>query len=212
MVQKNQPKRRQGRPRAYDPETALGSAMSAFWDAGYAATSLDVLSGATGMKRPSLYGAFGDKQALYLKTLARYWDTGRIVLRDALAPHRPLPDGLRAAYAAALALYFSGEQGARGCFLIGTATTESVGNPDVRAFLAGALQEIDQAFEARFQLAREHGELDRGADPKTLAKLASAVLHSLAIRSRAGEPRAALSAMATASVRFICGGTARSPR
>ena len=63
MVQKADSRR--GRPRAYDPETALSQAMAVFWDAGYAATSLDDLSAATGMNRPSLYGAFGDKHALY---------------------------------------------------------------------------------------------------------------------------------------------------
>ena len=67
MVQKE--KVRRGRPRAYDPERALAQATAAFWDAGYSATSLDDLSAATGMNRPSLYGAFGDKHALYLKAI-----------------------------------------------------------------------------------------------------------------------------------------------
>ncbi len=54
------PKRR-GRPRAYQPEIALGKALDLFRKDGFAATSLDDLSAATGMNRPSLYGAFGDK-------------------------------------------------------------------------------------------------------------------------------------------------------
>src|SRR5260370_5408388 len=70
MVQKS-PARR-GRPRAYDPDSALARAVDAFWDAGFAATSLDDLTAATGMNRPSLYGAFGDKQALYRKALDLY--------------------------------------------------------------------------------------------------------------------------------------------
>ena len=74
MVQKKStdhttaPKKR-GRPRSYDPETALARAAAVFWKAGYAGTSLDDLSQATGMNRPSLYAAFGDKRDLYLKTL-----------------------------------------------------------------------------------------------------------------------------------------------
>src|SRR5579883_1226199 len=71
MVQKSAPAKR-GRPRAYDEETALAQAMRVFWTGGYAATSLDELSAATRMNRPSLYAAFGDKQALYRTLIERY--------------------------------------------------------------------------------------------------------------------------------------------
>ena len=54
---------RRGRPRAFEPETALNQAMDVFWKDGFAATSLDDLSAATGLNRPSLYGAFGDKRS-----------------------------------------------------------------------------------------------------------------------------------------------------
>ena len=67
------PKRR-GRPRAYQPEVALGKALDLFRKDGFAATSLDDLSAATGMNRPSLYGAFGDKRELYIKSYQRYRD------------------------------------------------------------------------------------------------------------------------------------------
>src|SRR5882724_10797919 len=81
MVQKKskgakaEPKRR-GRPRAYDPATAIARAAETFWKAGYAGTSLDDLSAATGMNRPSLYAAFGDKRDLYLKALEIYLTDG----------------------------------------------------------------------------------------------------------------------------------------
>ena len=71
MVQKGESKRR-GRPRSYDPEQALQQIMEAFWKTGYSGTSLDDLSAATGLNRPSLYAAFGDKRAIYLKALAHY--------------------------------------------------------------------------------------------------------------------------------------------
>src|SRR5215467_10510913 len=71
MVKKEE-ERRLGRPRSYDPEVALQRATAAFWDGGFSGTSLDDLSERTGMNRPSLYAAFGDKEALYLKTLESY--------------------------------------------------------------------------------------------------------------------------------------------
>ena len=89
MVQKktSEPKRR-GRPRAYDPAQALARAADTFWKAGYAGTSLDDLSEATGMNRPSLYAAFGDKRDLYLKTLEHYREESRALARAALADVR----------------------------------------------------------------------------------------------------------------------------
>ncbi|HME20672.1 MAG TPA: TetR/AcrR family transcriptional regulator [Acetobacteraceae bacterium] len=203
MVQKA-PARR-GRPRAYDPDTALARAMAVFWAAGYAGTSLDDITAGTGMNRPSLYGAFGDKHALYLHTLERYRALARTALGEALARDRPLREALRRAYDTALSLYYSGEGGSRGCFLIGTALTESVGDAEVRKTLRDALHEIDAAFEARIRFARDQGELPRDADPPSLARLASAVLHTLAIRSRAGEPREALEAMLEPALDLICG-------
>src|SRR5438552_7475022 len=132
MVQKNKrpprpapvaalvaPKRR-GRPRAYEPEVALGKALDLFRKGGFAATSLDDLGAATGMNRPSLYGAFGDKRALYGKALERYRAMGQAAMQEALACDRPLRQALRRVYARALSTYFSGETSARGCFMIGT--------------------------------------------------------------------------------------------
>jgi len=207
MVQK-EPRRRPGRPRGYDPETALARATDAFWSAGYAATSLDDLCEATGMNRPSLYGAFGDKRALYLETLERYTDAGCRAMERALDYERPIAEALANLYAAALALYFSGGDAARGCFLIGTAATEAVANAEVRDLLGDALRSFDACFEARLRHAQERGELAADTDPASLAKIASAVLHTLALRSRAGDSRASLRATADAAVRMICGGGA----
>jgi AcrR family transcriptional regulator len=203
MVQKSAAKR--GRPRAYDPDTALAQAMGVFWDAGFAGTSLDDISAGTGMNRPSLYGAFGDKQALYRHTLENYRAMARTELRQALRPDRPLRDGLRAVYEGALSLYYSGEHGARGCFMIGTALTEAVLDAEVRETLAAGLHEIDDAIEARMRIAQQQGELSDSTDPPMLAKLASAVLHTLAIRSRAGEQRAAVQAIIEPALNLICG-------
>ena len=201
----NSEKRPRGRPRAYDPDAALAKAMATFWGAGYAATSLDDLAAATGMNRPSLYAAFGDKHALYRQALERYRAGARTGLAEALAPERPVRAGLARVYELALALYLAGEPGARGCFLIGTALTEAVRDPDVRGLLNDALAEFDGALAARLRLAQATGELPRGRDPETLGRLASAVLYFLAVRARAGERRAVLEATAAAGVELICG-------
>ena len=204
QLQRSEPRPR-GRPRAYDPEIALQRATESFWRAGYAATSLDDLSAATGMNRPSLYGAFGDKRELYLAALRRYWELSHVAMEEALAYDRTLREVLRRLYRKALAGYFGGKDGPRGCFAIGTATTEAVRDPKIRALLAEGFQMIDDAFAARIRFARDHGDLPKGADPAALAMLASATLHTLAIRSRAGASRSTLEAMADATVHLICG-------
>lgn len=82
--------RGRGRPRQYDPERALANAAQVFWKHGYAATSLDDLVAATGMSRPSLYAAFGDKRDLYLKTLERYQQRSRAIGQEIIADDPPL--------------------------------------------------------------------------------------------------------------------------
>jgi AcrR family transcriptional regulator len=203
MVQK-EPKRR-GRPREYDPDAALARATESFWERGYSGTSLDELSEATGMNRPSLYGAFGDKRDLYLKALARYWEASFVVIEEMLARDRPLREALQRLYDKALSSYLAGESGSRGCFAIGTATTEALRDADIRAALGEGLRRIDEAFAARIRFARDRGELPDEADPDALAMLASATLHTLAIRSRAGATRAALRAIVDKTLDFICG-------
>ena len=157
------------------------------------------------MNRPSLYGAFGDKEALYLTALGGYRAGARSAMKQALAPELPLRDGLRRVYQSALAMYLPPGRPPRGCFMIGTAVTEAVVDDAVRASLAEGFREIDRAFEARFRQARDEGELPKDADPAALARLASGILYFLAVRSRAGEPRAALEATAEAGMALLCG-------
>jgi AcrR family transcriptional regulator len=204
MVQKS-PARR-GRPRAFDPDVALAQAVDAFWDAGFAATSLDDLTQATGMNRPSLYGAFGDKQELYRKAFDLYRLRTREALGEAFSGDHPLRVALRKVYETAISIYLTGDSGPRGCFVIGTAVAQAVTDPDIRAALADVLREVDDAFAARMARARRSGELSADADPAKLARLASAVLYSLTIHARAGAGRAALESIADAAVDVICGG------
>jgi AcrR family transcriptional regulator len=197
--------RQRGRPRAYDADTALAQAMGALWQFCYNATSLDQLSDATDMNRPSLYAAFGDKRALYLQTLDRYTERSKEGIAKALDPQLSLAEGLQRFYDYALASYLPSGDPARGCYLIGTAVTEALGDEEVRTRLAGALREFEEMVAGRIQQARDEGELDATADPQALAMIALAVLYSMAIRSRAGESRAVLKSVVATAIDLICG-------
>ena len=217
MVQKNKrpprppvaataPKRR-GRPRAYEPDVALGRALALFRTAGFAATSLDDLSAATGMNRPSLYGAFGDKRELYIKSYRRYREDARAAMTDIFREELPLRKRLERIYAIALDIYLAGETGPQGCFTVMTAASEAVADPEIRGMVLEGLVELDKAFAACFRRGKENGELPEGADPAVLAQLASATIHTIAIRARAQVPRKELEAIVKGAIDVMMGKT-----
>lgn len=155
------------------------------------------------MNRPSLYAAFGNKQALYLKTLGQLGGEMAQQVGAVLGAPIPLREALRQFYLNALTLYLSGEQGPRGCFIVCTATVEAVEEPDVREFLRQTLRHIDDALIARFRQAVSQGELAADADPETLGRLAACVLQSLAVRARAGQSRASLKRIVDGAVTML---------
>ncbi|RTL32453.1 MAG: TetR/AcrR family transcriptional regulator [Burkholderiales bacterium] len=204
-------RRSRGRPRSFDAGATLAQATLTFWQRGYAATSMDDLSEATGLNRPSLYGAFGDKHALYLQALRLYAEQSDAAIAAAFEGC-PLRDGLARVYALALQLYYPADATPRGCLLIGTAATEAPRDEAIRAALAAALHGFTAAFEARLREAVVQGELPAGTDVAMRAQLAAAVLHSMALRARAGEPREALAALAQAGVAMVLSPTGTAAR
>jgi AcrR family transcriptional regulator len=196
---------RRGRPRAYDPEVALESALGVFWENGYAATSLDMLSAATEMNRPSLYAAFGDKQAIYLKSFARISERMGVEFNKRLDEEDDIAVALTRFFAHAIDVYLSGKDGLRGCFVMSTATPEAINDARIQKSLAAVMNQIDALLEKRLIRAKTEGQLERNANTSELALLAAATLHSLSIRARAGQRRPTLEALAKTSVLLIAG-------
>lgn len=198
------PKRR-GRPRAFEPEVALAKAMDTFRDGGFAATSLDDLSEAMGINRPSLYGTFGDKRELFLKAYERYRAEMAATFAHAFDPALTLRQTLETIYATAIRVYLAGENGPRGCFTVMTATSEAMADPEIRALVQKALGSTQRTLAKRFQAAVERGELPLAANVQVLAQIASSTIEAIAIRARARVPRAELEAVAKGTVDLICG-------
>jgi AcrR family transcriptional regulator len=173
----------------------LRKARDVFWRAGYQATSLDRLSDATGLKRPSLYGAFGDKRAMFLAALRAYRTASMARVGEILGEAATLQEALAGVYATAIDTYLPG---ARGCLILNTAPSEVDSDPEVRAELAGVTADLDRLFAARF--AR-----DSRTDASTRGRLATATLHSLSVRARGGATRADLEALAAAAVDWLDG-------
>ena len=198
------PPKRRGRPRAYEPDVALGKALDLFRKEGFAATSLDDLSAATGMNRPSLYGAFGDKRELFIKSYQRYREDARAAMAGIFRDELPIRQRLARINAVALDIYLSGDS-PRGCFTVMTAASEAVSDPDIRAMVLEGLAELDKAFAACFRRAKEKGELPASADPAVLAQIASATIHTIAIRARAQTPRKELEAIVNGALDVMLG-------
>jgi AcrR family transcriptional regulator len=192
-----------GRPRSFDPDRALDRACDVFWTRGFSAASLDELSEAMGIARPSLYAAFGDKEQLYAAATARFRAQMRALYVEALRAHPASGrDALFAFLSSAIDRYTSGDA-ARGCLAICTATVEAPMHPRVRATLCEIVDELDDGFTETLRRARDRGELARDADISILGKLLSATLHSIAIRARAGVSRPTLVQLARGALDVV---------
>ena len=189
---------RRGRPRTFDPQVALKQASDAFKAGGYASTSLDDIVRATGLNRPSLYAAFGDKKALYLAAIERLWGAIEAQFTALETRDLPLDESLKRIFTGSIEAYLGGAEGPRGCLAICTASAEAAGDADIRKALADVLELMDERI-ARFY-AR-----DGDNQPLRKARLVAAVLHSLSVRARAGMPREVLEEMAEEALRHLSG-------
>ncbi len=195
-------KRNRGRPREFDADEALGKALLVFWTKGFAATSLDELAEAMSMRRPSIYNAFGDKESLYRAALGAFQErlfAGLSTLQDGDEPRRIL----ERFFTQALDVYTAGET-PLGCFIFCTAPAEAITHPDVRADVRKITDTIDKTLSNFFASVKNTGHTQDDTDPLVAAQVTQAVLHSLALRARAGQPRSTLNKMARGAVEMIC--------
>lgn len=172
--------RGRGRPRSFDPDAALAPVTDVFWRRGFDAASVDELARAAGLNKPNLYGAFGDKRAMYQAALEGFRAAMTAQLAEALPGIRPIAEELRAFFDAALALY-TGAPEPRGCLIMCTAPVASVDDRELAAFVRDVTAELDFALAARL---RRSGS----ADPDLEGPMLTALLQSLALRARAGAP------------------------
>jgi AcrR family transcriptional regulator len=199
LVQKSdETPRRRGRPRGFDSGEVLGAATERFRTRGYAGTSLDDLVDATGLQRPSLYAAFGDKRALYLATLDRTIERAGRAFDQLIAADLPLKQSLKVMFRAVIDGFLTGETGPSGCIMVSTSATSAVDDAEIRARLAAFLKMEDDRIE---QLLVARGDPAARAH----ARVATAVIHSLSVRARAGAPRDELEALAADCVTMIAG-------
>ncbi len=193
--------RERGRPRSFDTDVALDRAVEVFWKHGFQDASMHELTEAMGLSKPSLYAAFGDKESLYLKTLARYVE--RLVERHA-AVLNDEPDGRRAVegFLRSLAEMVADPALPGGCFIInGSADCGGSTIPaSVELALREALQGSEKMILARLERAWSEGELPADARPASLAALFGAIIAGLAVMAKSGAASAKLETVIDAAM------------
>jgi len=201
MVQKTSAAPR-GRPRSFDTDEVLDRVRDTFWRYGYAGTSMDQLSAATGLHKPSLYGAFGDKKKLYLAALDNYLADVRAEFAEAFA----VPDlfeSLRAMTEWSIDKFMGKDETGPGCFMMHTAMPEASEDPEISRAVRESMDSLDRALVRRFEKAIEAGQISAGADPHSLAMVMVANHYEISGRARAGYSRAELRALADRAIGLV---------
>jgi AcrR family transcriptional regulator len=189
-----------GRPRSFDRDQVLERAVVTFWEHGYDATSVSLLSERMGISTPSLYTAFGDKRALFLEALDRYLHTygaftGRAFTEESTA-YGAVSRLLRDAAAA-----YTGAGHPPGCLLITAATNCTPQSDDIRIHLRDLRAASADTFEQKLSTAVRAGELPVGTDTHALTAFYSAVLQGMSAQARDGATHADLDQIAEAALR-----------
>lgn len=158
-----------GRPRSFDEEEALEKAISAFWTYGYEATSMAILNQVMGLKKGSIYKAFGSKHELFMRALTQYLDAGYHNLQKTLA-NQPMPMEAIRSWLQAFLGGCSPDNGGRGCFALNSVTELAPHDPEVAALLQAHFARLERLLEATIAKAQARGELRDDETPEQLAQ------------------------------------------
>jgi AcrR family transcriptional regulator len=180
-----------GRPRTFDREEALQSALAVFWARGYdGATLEELLTAMGGIAPPSFYAAFGSKDQLFREAVDLYHANMSRVMRKALdAP--TAREGVAALLREAAAQFCRGD-GPGGCLLILGAVNATRGNKDAHDYLHALRQKGSEVIRARVAQGVKDGDLPAGTPVSELASFYTTVVQGLAVRARDGASRQAL--------------------
>jgi TetR/AcrR family transcriptional regulator, transcriptional repressor for nem operon len=196
-----------GRNRGFDETTVLDVVRDRFWTTGFAGTSTYDLMEATGLGKGSIYKAFGNKHALYVRVFSDYCqglvDEAREQLRD--GPHAVLtsPMARLERYVVSLADTFAAESPRRGCFL-SKVTADRAGEDDMVAGTARrAFEDLAGALASAIRDAQDAGEVADHVDATALGYLLLSVVRGIDCMAKAGVDGATLRQTARSALDLI---------
>jgi AcrR family transcriptional regulator len=184
-----------GRPRTFNIDDALDMAVGVFWKQGFLNASLSELTAAMGVNKPSLYAAFGDKEALYLRALERYVSKRLAHLAEALDAESDGRVAVLGFLRALGALYADPKH--PGCFVINGAADLGGTSipPSVEQALRRTLQTNEARLRARLERARRDHDLPEDADSDALASFFMSTVAGMGVLAKAGAKRGKLDAI-----------------
>ncbi|MDN3026670.1 TetR/AcrR family transcriptional regulator [Streptomyces sp. S.PB5] len=186
------PPKPRGRPRSFDRATALEKAILAFWEHGYEATSVSDLTRVMGIGAPSLYAAFGDKQALFAEVVreygVRYGSFGVRALAEEPTARAAVERTLREA-----AVEYTAPGRPHGCLVVHAATNCT--SPEVERSLRDQRNANIATFESRIKADIAAGELPADTDAAALARHTGAMIQGMSQQARDGASREELEAL-----------------
>jgi AcrR family transcriptional regulator len=194
ITKKNEARAKRGRPRKFDRAAALRRAMELFWQHGYEGTSLSDLTLAMGINAPSLYAAFGCKEALFREAVALFAAIDREATNRAMQEQRTARGAVEAMLRHNADVYTNPETPS-GCMIVLSAVTCTPDNLGVRDYCAECRRTVENAFHSRLERALADGDLPAGVDTAALAAFYTTVLQGLSIQARDGASRARLHAI-----------------
>jgi AcrR family transcriptional regulator len=179
-----------GRPRSFDVDEALDKAMEVFWRHGYDGATLAELTDAMGIKPPSLYAAFGNKEGLLKAALDRY--AQRRAEHVAQIVSAPTAREVAERLLFGIADSQTDPKNPPGCLLVQGGLACGAGSENVPFELAAKRAETEAELRERFAQARSEGDLPADADPAALARFLSSVTAGMGVMAASGSDRAAL--------------------
>ncbi|HEY8276604.1 MAG TPA: TetR/AcrR family transcriptional regulator [Methyloceanibacter sp.] len=194
----NESKAIRGRPRAFDTDKALDAALDLFWRKGYEGTSIADLTEAMGINPPSLYAAFGGKEALFRQALDRYEAKHACVWNEALSA--PTAFGAIKKLLEGTADSLGDKHNPKGCLIVQAALNGGDECDPVRRELAERRNKSVAMIRARLQRAKREGDLPKGADPASLARYVATVIHGMAVQAVSGVSRSELRRVAATAL------------
>ena len=190
------------RLKEFDETRALDAAVDCFWQRGYGATSVRDLADAMGIGGPSLYNAFGDKRALFSRSLERYANRSmRERIARLEARHQP-KQAIRAFIAEIIDRSLK-DPDRRGCLLINSALDVAPHDAEFGAVVAGYLDEIRAFFRRNLEAARRSGQLARTLDPEQVAGHLLGVVAGIRVLARTGAKRGVLEDVARPALALL---------
>ncbi|WP_316181858.1 MULTISPECIES: TetR/AcrR family transcriptional regulator [unclassified Bradyrhizobium] len=190
-----------GRPRTFDRDTALDQAMEVFWRHGYEGATIAQLTDAMGINPPSLYAAFGSKEALLRAALDRYTARREAWMDEVLSA--PTAREVTARMLMGVAEKQTDPSNPPGCLLVQGGLACGSGSANVPFELAARRAQTEAQLRQRFDRAKGEGDLAATADPAALARYVSAVITGMSVMASSGADREALTQVALVAIKAI---------